>query len=203
MEALYSGAFAAAGWHAEDWLLVKSPRWDSVGEWVQEADHIRNRVPADVTPEQMLGERAGETYTSMLYKEPQTSLRVCAEMSFDERMAPLIVLAAEPELGADGRREYREHIEIVLFDEGINIWHHKWSVERGPHWRRAAWASFAVDAGRRYALEVERVEMALTVRCGECVFGVEIALPEQLYTGITGCEGNNRFYEFVLFARED
>lgn len=202
MQTLYSCAFSPESWRVEDWFVVKSPRWDFDGEWVQEADHIRNRVPADATPQQMLGERAGETYASMLYKEPQTALCVRAKMSFDERMAPLVVLAAEPVFNAAGHREYREHIEVVLFDEGVNIWHHYWSKERGPHWRRAAWLRFAVGANRRYALEVERCGSTLTVRCDGRVFGVEIALPESLYVGVTGCEGTNRFYEFGLFARE-
>ncbi len=202
MQERFGCTFSPASWRAEDWLSVQSARWDFDGEWKQETDHIRNRVPADATPQQMLAERAGETYASMLYKEPQSAFCVRAETSFDERMAPLVVLAAEPQFNAAGHREYREHVEVVLFDEGINIWHHYWSEERGPYWRRAAWMRFAVAANRRYTLEVERRGAALTVCCDGRVFGVEMTLPDSLYAGITGCEGTNRFYEFVLFARE-
>ncbi len=169
-----------------------------------ESDHIRNRVPADASPAQMQGARAGETYASMLYREPvKSALRVRAEMSFDECMAPLIALAAEPALDACGRRTYREHVEVVLFNEGINVWHHRWSAERGPYWHRAAWARFAVAPHQRYALEVEREGSALVVRCQTHNIGVRLDLPQSLYAGITGCEGTNRFYSFDLVAGEE
>lgn len=199
----YSCLFAAGAWNPEDWLPVMSPRWPCQGAWLDEPDHIRNRVPADASLAQMQGARAGETYASMLYREPvEGALQVRAEMSFDECMAPLIVLAAEPAPEAGGRRAYREHVEVVLFDQGINVWHHHWSAERGPYWHRAAWARFAVAPHQRYALEVERAGPALAVRCGPHHFGVRLDLPERLYAGITGCEGTNRFYSFDLTAGE-
>lgn len=199
----YSCLFAAGAWNPEDWLPVSSPRWSHEGTWLAEPDHIRNQVPADATPAEMQGPRAGETYASMLYREPvECALRVRAEMAFDQCMAPLIVLATEPVLEACGRRVYREHVEVVLFNEGINIWHHRWSAQRGPYWHRAAWARFAVDAHTRYVVEVEREGPALAVHCGMHSVGVRLDLPERLYAGITGCEGTNRFYAFDLMAGE-
>jgi hypothetical protein len=199
----YACSFAAGQWQATDWLLVKSPRWAWEGAWLQESDHIRNRVPVDASLSELQGARCGETYVSMLYRLPQTALRVRAEMSFDQRMAPLVVLAPEPVQNAAGQLEYREHIEVVLFDEGINVWHHQWSAERGPYWNRAAWARFRAAVGRRYVLEVERAGAQLVVRCAGHAFGVALALPDRLYAGVTGCEGINRFYHFALWSEEE
>ena len=79
--------------------MVRSPRWDYDGEWIQKQDHIRNRVPEHWKPEKMVegGLGAGETYTSMLYCKPLgDDFTITARMSFDHRMAPLVVFAAEP-----------------------------------------------------------------------------------------------------------
>ena len=197
----YACSFAAGQWCAEDWLPVRSPRWHWEGAWLQEADHIRNKVPLDATPAALRGERAGETYASMLHRNSaQSSLRVRAELAFDECMAPLITLAAEPVQEGERGRVYREHVEVVLFDQGVNVWDHRWAAERGPYWSRVAWARFSTASGRRYVLEVERAGPDLTVRCADHVLGVRLALPETLYAGITGCEGTNRFYHFAMWA---
>ena len=197
----YACSFAAGQWCAEDWLPVRSPRWHWEGAWLQEADHIRNKVPLDATPAALQGERASETYASMLHRNSaQSSLRVRAELAFDECMAPLITLAAEPVQEGERGHVYREHVEVVLFDQGINVWHHRWAAERGPYWSRVAWARFSTASGRRYVLEVERAGPDLTVRCADHVLGVRLALPETLYAGITGCEGTNRFYHFAMWA---
>lgn len=200
-EATYACSFATGQWNAEDWLPVRSPRWTFEGTWLQEADHIRNSVPPDASPAALQGERAGETYASMLHRHSvKSSLRVRAELSFDECMAPLITLAAEPAEESGGACVYREHVEVVLFNQGINVWHHRWTAERGPYWHRAAWSRFSAAAGRRYVLEVERVGSDLTVRCAGSVLGVRLVLPETLYAGITGCEGTNRFYHFAMWS---
>ena len=134
----------------------------------------------------------------MLYREPLAAFCARVEMAFAERMAPLVVLADEPGRDQAGRREYRGHVEVVLFDRGINVWHHFWNRDRGPHWKKAAHLAFPAEAGRRYALEVERQGPALQVRLDQRVLEVGLALPERLYAGITGCEGRNRFYSFSL-----
>ena len=86
-EATYACSFATGQWNAEDWLSVRSPRWTFEGTWLQEADHIRNSVPLDASPAALQGERAGETYASMLHRHSvKSSLRVRAELSFDECM---------------------------------------------------------------------------------------------------------------------
>lgn len=195
---IYRCTFAKDKWNPADWLTVKSPRWPHVGAWVQRDDCIENRVPAGASLEEMIGSRAGETYASMLYREPLAAFCVRAEMAFAQRMAPLIVLAAEPGRDQAGRREYREHVEVVLFDRGINVWHHFWSRDKGPHWKKAAHLDFAAEAGRRYALEVARQDATLQVYLDQRVLKVDLALPKRLYAGITGCEGLNRFYNFSL-----
>lgn len=187
--------FTPGCWKQEEWVLVKSPRFDHFGKWVQQEDCIRNEVPAGVSPDDLLGKRAGETYTSMVYAKPFTGdLRVTAELSFAHRMAPLVVLA--PSLGKDaaGRPEYREHFEICVYDEGVNVWHHTFADGK-PSWKKAAFTRFPLKPNTHYTLDVELKGKQMSVAIDGHAFGyIEEALPKTVYAGITGCEGVNAFY---------
>ena len=197
---IFACRFAAGAWDPEEWWLVRSPRWDREGEWVQERDHLRNRVPDRWSPEEMTeGEPgAGETYVSMVYRRPLTrDFQVAARMSFDHRMAPLIVLAAEP-ARVESYREYRDHCEVVLYDEGVNVWTHGFS-NQGPHWTLTASWRFPLAPMVEHQLKVNRVGPQLNLLVDNETFGCRAAaLPETLYAGITACEGVNRFFDFSL-----
>ncbi len=194
-------SFRPGGWRPADWLLVKSPRWSHVGEWRQEADHLANAVPADATDEAMLGPRAPETYSSMLWRTRLAgNFTVASTMSFDYRMAPLIVLTSAPGATADGQAEYREHWEVVLYDEGINVWHHEYKAGK-PVWHLAAMTRHAFKPGVKYDLKVTLTRQAqgtmIDIACGDARLAyMEHDLPRTLLVGLTGCEGVNRFYDF-------
>ena len=196
--------FAAGAWDPAEWWPVRSPRWDCEGEWVQEHDHLRNHVPDRWSPEEMIegGPGAGETYASMVYRRPLAGeFQVAARMSFDHRMAPLIVLAAETAT-AGGFREYRDHWEVVLFDEGVNLWMHGFS-DQGPHWALMAYWRFPLAPKIKYQLQVHRTGNQLNLRVDNQAFGCHLAaLPEPLYAGITACEGVNRFFDFKITEGE-
>jgi len=200
-ETVTSLAFDKAGWDASKWILVKSPRWDHFGTWVQETGHIRNTVPEGVSAEELLSKRAKETYSSMVYHDKVSGqVTIRATMAFDHRMAPLIVLA--PELGKDARErpEYREHFEVVLFDEGVNVWHHTYRNGK-PSWHKAAYARFPLKPNTPYTLLVRKTDRALHIEVDGHVFGyLDDSLPDTFYAGITGCEGVNRFYDFSLIT---
>jgi hypothetical protein len=199
----YARRFSQGGWREADWILVKSPRWDRLGEWVQEPDAIRNQTPEGATDAELLGKHAPETYTSMvLAKAFEGNLTVRTTLAFEDQMAPLIVLA--PELGKDatGRPEYREHFEIVAYDKGINVWHHTWADGK-PAWKKAAYWRFDLAPKTRHALEVQVNHssrgpmMVITLDNHEMGY-LDPALPTRCHVGITGCEGVNRFYDFSV-----
>jgi hypothetical protein len=199
----YSCRFVAGQWQAADWTLVKSPRWDRLGEWVQEADGICNQTPPAATPADLLGKSAPEAYSSMVVSRPfEGNLTVRTTFAFDDQMAPLIVLA--PELGKDAkeRPEYREHFEIVAYDKGVNVWHHTW-VEGKPAWKKAAYWNFELKPKTRTVLEVQVNHSShgpmMIVRLDDREMGyLDASLPTKCYVGITGCEGVNHFYDFSV-----
>ena len=132
-------------------------------------------------------------------RPPLADLLVRTQTSFDFRMAPLVVLTGP--LGEDrhGNPEYREHIEVVMYDLGVNVWHHTW-VDEGPAWYRAGWCDFPLAPGVPHLLEVEKAGAQLTVRVNDHRFGCHLdGFDADVRAGITACEGVNRFYDFEIF----
>lgn len=194
-----SWRFTPDGWKPEEWIRVKSPRFDHFGSWVQQSDHIQNEVPAGVSPDDLQSKRASETYTSMVFAKPFSGdLRITACLAFAYRMAPLVVLA--PALGKDaaGRPEYREHFEICVFNEGVNVWRHTFADGK-PSWKKAAFARFPLLPNTRYVLGVEIKGKQMSVTIDGHTFGyTDESLPGTAYVGVTGCEGVNRFYDLTV-----
>ena len=121
----YQCSFARGAWNPGDWLIIKEPRFAKAGEWIQEDNCIRNRVPDDASKADLLdtGKRANETFTTMILKgRMYGDVEIRSKMSFEDRMAPLIVLRAGLGLNADGVAENLDMYNAVIFDEGIRIW---------------------------------------------------------------------------------
>ncbi|MFA6929417.1 MAG: hypothetical protein WCT05_03750 [Lentisphaeria bacterium] len=201
----FTCAFTPGAWQMEDWIQVKSPRWDYWGSWQQEDDHIRNLVPVDASEQEMLGKRAGETYTSMLWRQKIAGSKkvvIQAELSFDDQMAPLLVIA--PDYGKDGtgRPEYREHWEIVIYDKGLNVWHHQYADGK-PSWYKAAALKTNFSPKEKLLLVLSinfsgRVPQLEISSGGQTFSYAELQLPNTFYVGLTACEGVNRFYNFSV-----
>ena len=194
-------SFGRGQWDPTEWTLVKTPRWDHFGGWVQRDTHIENQTPQGASPEATLGPRRSQTYTSMvLNRKFSGDVTVSSTMEFAHRMAPMIVVASD--LGADavGRAEHREHYEIVIYDEGVNVWRHSFRDGK-PSWVKAADAQFELTPNVKHRLEVSIARSAEGKRMLVSVAGHELeyvddSLPDEFYVGITGCEGVNRFYDF-------
>ena len=200
----FSCFFKPDGWSQQDWLPVKTPRWDELGGWQQNGDHLQNRIPEGMTDEQLVS--CHEAYVSMLWKEPiEGNAVISSTMSFDDRYAPAIVLSGElasRETASGAMAEYREHWEIVLYADGLNVWHHEF-IDGKPCWRLAAWLKHPFAARGRHRLSA-KVEFGakgpmLTVTCDDQTFGCLIpSFPKTYRAGIMACEGLNRFYDFQV-----
>jgi hypothetical protein len=123
-------------------------------------------------------------------------------MSFDYRMAPSIVIAEKPGVSAEGYPEFRTHYEIVLFDQGINVWRH-WFKDGKQVWKKVAHLPAKFYPNVKYEMDVEIKFTArgpvMEISVGEREFSfVDTLLPREYYAGIVACEGVNRFYEFEI-----
>lgn len=200
MSEKYYTSFAKDQWDPEEWLIVRSPRWEEISRWIQKDDCIANFVPDDLKPEdmQMGRDRTGESYISMLLKRPVTgSARFSTTCAFHSRMAPLIVLSRELS------PVHHEHLEIVLYDRGVNLWHHFYHDGK-PSWKLLSFIDLDLAIGEKHTLTAEMIfthkGRFLLMGCDGRTFGCRIAddWPETYYAGFTGCEGKNCFYDFTL-----
>ena len=199
MEKYYT-TFAVNQWDPEEWLPVRSPRWQEMSHWLQQEECITNYVPEDLEPEdmQMGRDRTGETYISMLLKRPVTgSAQFSATCAFHSRMAPLIVFSRELD------SVHREHLEVVLYDRGVNLWHHFYN-NGTPSWKLLAFMDLDLPVGEKHLLTAEMIFTPrgkfLIMGCNGSTSGCRIAddWPETYYAGFTGCEGRNSFYDFSI-----
>ncbi len=192
-------SFAEGKWNAGDWQFCRSPRWEACSSWRQESDCIANEFAADLDPSetQMGRERTGETYLSMLWRQPlYGSCRVETTCSFEERMAPLIVFSKELV------SVHREHLEVVLYDKGINLWHHFFNDGK-PSWKLIAFGDYDLPPDTRHHLVAE---IRATSRGKFLYMGIDkpdfgCRIPDdwdEYFTGFTACEGHNRFYDFAV-----
>ena len=195
-------SFARGVWNEKDFIPVDSPRFHPGGSMLQREDHIVNRTP-DAPPEELMRRRYAETYAALVYREPiRGNADIRVRLAFDYSMAPSVVVAPELGRAASGRAEFREHVEVCLFDGGINVWHHTMR-DTGPHWRKLAYLKAKFRPGTihelRLTLRRTRKGVMLNVRCGDREFGC--ALPDlgpRYYAGIIGSEGVTRFYSFSI-----
>ena len=210
----YETRFGRGEWNPKDWTFVKSPRWNYIGDWVQEDDHIRNRIPEGVGENELIADRYSYAYMSMVRNTPfETSqgLDISARMSFSYDQAPQIVLADRLGANEDGYPEYRDHYEIILWSKGINVWRHIYR-EGKPGWARVAYARFPLEAGTKYDLAV-RIEPVARSKNGPAEAGRMVVvtvdgqhsvafhapeLPDSVYVGIIGYASYNRFYHFSV-----
>ena len=193
--------FTSEGWNASDWFVTKSARFPKIGKWNQDIDHIWNAIPTDATEDEMISKRAAETHAALVWRRPIVGkFEAKCKMSFDHRMAPAIILASELNPLTDQTVEYRDHIQIVLFDQGINVWGGKWDDEKF-NWTKLAYHRFSLEPKKIYELAVARDAKSLVVRIdGQHEFGFAIETPDSVNVGIIGCEGINRFYDFSLVS---
>ena len=194
-------SFARGGWDESEWMPVKSTRWEYVHGFKQCEDHIVNES-GDWSDEDLYANHVTEVYSSLVRREPVSGkCRVASTMSFDHLMAPLIVVAPVLGTAADDKTpEFRRHHEVVLYNEGINVWHYYWKDGK-LSWYLAAYVRAPFEAKRNYELKVKvqagRFYRRMTIECGSVKFGYENPeIPASFYAGVTGCEGRNRFYDF-------
>ncbi len=173
--------FGSDSWSPSDWQFVK--RRDAAGQcaWIQRKDCIEN----------------DGDHTCMLHRDLcKGDVTVSATMAFADRMAPSILMVSKTSAGADGVRFIDEHVEITVWDQGVNIWRHH-TVNGESRWEKAAFWTFSLAKDCRHTIDVARNGKALTITIADHVFGyVEDSLPEEYHVGIAAGEGVNRFYDF-------
>jgi len=203
-------SFARGKWNSADFEYVKSWRWNFCNAFEQTDDGIVNLLAPEMSPLDVFKKRNAESYVAMLHKGTfPVGATVSSTMQWDYRMAPIIVLADTLGVSTNGVPELRNHWEVCLYDEGINVWYH--FFENGKQkWYKAA--DYLCPKDRLFKANVKHELIVKTqnynghtrmiVTCGDVTFAyVDDKLPKTFRAGIIGCEGRNWFYDFKVRAR--
>ena len=200
-------SFARGRWNPDDFEYAKSWRWPHFNRFEQADEGLVNLLAPDLTPEQVYRTCHDSSYVAMLHRRRfPIGSAVSSTMSWDYRMAPIIVLAPDVGTSADGVPEFRDHWEVCLYDKGINVWYHYFEGGR-QKWHKAADCvapndrPFKADTKHELVVKTEAYKghRRLVVTCGDVTFAyVDDNLPETFRAGIIGCEGRNWFYDFKV-----
>jgi hypothetical protein len=194
-EPLLSVSFAKDAWNPADWVLAHNPTVAHLGQWVQRDDCIENETPADPAKVSSLE----ESLTTMVYGKPFTGdCTVTATFRIGPGAAPGIVLAQDWAPDADGRPQYGEFYEAIIYARGINLWHH-FAQDGKRTYERTALYDFELKPDTPYEFSVRRKGKALEMTVDGHKAGVLIhSLPEQLFLGVEGCEGVCQVLDFKV-----
>ena len=142
---------------------------------------------------------AAVTPTDGWYESFTGDTHISVDCSFDAWGAPLIVIAEDLEKDAKGGYRYREYYEVVLYEEGVNVWRLTTDEENTVTWKKTMSVDFPVTAGDVHTLTVDIVGDTLEITADE--HKMTVALPDMFsryYIGIDACENINRFYSLAV-----
>ena len=198
--------FSQGKWDPSAWMDLRQPRWDRGTPFVQGDYYIENWSDAAWSDEEIFAKHQIDTFSCIVltnrFAAPMTFTTVTR---FEHRMAPAIVIASDIATDAQGRKALGNFYEIVLYDEGLNVWRHGHDADGKPLVEKVAYLVRRFEPKVQYPLTVtvERKETQgrkfgqMTVRCdGETLGFRDPLIPAEFYAGLIGSEGRCRFYNF-------
>jgi hypothetical protein len=206
----YETTFAKGKWNPKDWTMTKCSRFNYVGSWVQHDKFIANVVPKGATDKELQGKYAHRTYTVMtLNKKISGPCTITSTMEFDYRMAPGLIITLAPMAKIKGQQELRDHLEFILYDEGINMWHHFFENNK-QRWRKNFYitdkTSFSKKKPYTVTMKLYNTKRGpfIEVKAGKNVAGYyePLLFKGEYQIAIVACEGLNRFYDFKVTIPE-
>ena len=184
-------AFSAGKWSEDQIMTAYTFRFAETPPFIQEADHIRSGVnPAHPEGFDNISILTRDTYSA--------GVTVTAHCSFEGTGCPEILLVPEAEKCSDGAIRYGACFEIVLYENGINVWRHY--REKGEcFWHQRLGVEYPVAENAVHELKVQILKDELhiwlngqkTILRTEDVFG-------KFHLGLTACEGIARLYDWKI-----
>jgi hypothetical protein len=194
-ETLLSVSFAQGAWDPSAWVLAKNPTVPHLGKWAQRDICVGNETTADPAKKSSLN----DTLTTMVYGKPFAGdCTVAATFEIGAGAAPGIVVAQDWAPDGEGRPQYGEFYEVIIYEKGINLWHH-FARDGKRLYELSAYSTFPLKPDTRYTLRVQRKKQTLDISVDGHQIGLLIPLlPNELYLGCEGCEGVCRLYDFAV-----
>lgn len=166
-------------------------RFAETPSFSQEEDHIRSGVnPAH--PE-------GFDNVSVLTKETYTpGVTVTTHCGFEGLGCPEIILVPKAELCPDGTTRYGACFEIVLYENGINVWRH-YREDGKCFWHQRLGVEYPVAENEIHTLQLQVLKDKLVIWLNgqKNILHTE-DIPEKFHIGLTACEGIARLYDLKI-----
>lgn len=201
--------FAEGKWDRGAFFEARNDDWNRGDPIVQMPDCVMNANDPKWSDEDLFKNHQADVYSSLILTNRfRGDVTFSSKMSFDHRMAPSLVIAGEFATDAQGRKAFRDHYEIVLFEDGLNVWRHLRPNCGKSVIEKVAYTSHAFKKGTPYELKVvltrKRVYGGrLTTDVKASADGVEVgfrdeAVPDVYFIGLLGSEGRCRFYDLTV-----
>jgi len=159
--------------------------------FIQEEDCIVNGTNPEMTD--------GFDYTTIMTKKLYgAGTKIWFVSSFEEYGAPLITLTDKLARDSYGDLSYGECYEVILWENGINIWN-LYEEDGVVKPKKLMASAFNLEPGKKHELYLELMDKSIRVVVGDkdCLLRID-NLPERVYIGITGCENINRLYNVKI-----
>ena len=183
--------FAAGQWDESRLCYAYSRRFTETPRFLQEDTCIRNAKNEEF--------RQGFDNVALLTPEPMApGVTISTRCSFEHFGAPLILLAQAPEKDDNGALWIESYIEVVLYENGINVW--EMYPDNGQvRWKKLMSVEFAVAAGEIHDLSVtvDADRLHITAQGHKMSLYMPHMYPS-FHAGICACEGVNRFYDLII-----
>lgn len=187
--------FSEGLWNPDEWRYVTTALHPEVTPFLQDACSISNTYYDE--------EENKPQYISMLYKDELCdNFTVSTKCSFKSYGAPIIVISDEPDVMENGTLRYGLHIEVVLYQNGINLWY---IDGKNNTIEQIVREEFPVEANciRKMTVNVDLDKNWIIVKLdGEkgrhIIPWSKLSQFNKFYAGITACEGIDSFYDFEV-----
>ena len=201
--------FAAGKWDRGAFFEARNDDWNRGDPIVQMPDCVMNANDPKWTDEDLFKNHQADVYSSLILTNRfRGDITFSSKMSFDHRMAPSLVIAGEFATDAEGRKAFRDIYEIVLFEDGLNVWRHRRPNGGKSEIEKVAYTSHVFKKRTPYVLTVELKRKKayggrLTTDVKVSADGAEVGfrdetVPAVYSVGLLGSEGRCRFYDFTV-----
>lgn len=117
--------------------------------------------------------------------------------AFEGRGCPEIIFVEDLKKPTDGTFRYGPCFEVVLYKDGLNVWHH--FLEDGSRWNKRLGLRFPVAENDKHTLRVRVADKMLLIHMDDQDILLRVEdLPEKFHVGLTACEGIVRLYEMTI-----
>ena len=201
--------FAEGKWDRGEFFEARNDDWNRGSPIVQMPDCVMNANDPGWTDEDLFKNHQSDVYSSLILTNRfRGDITFSSKMSFDHRMAPSLVIAGEFATDAQGRKAFRDIYEIVLFEDGLNVWRHRRPNGGKSEIEKVAYTAHVFKKKTPYVLTVVlerkkayggRHTTDVRVSSDEAEVGFRDETVPAVYSiGLLGSEGRCRFYDLTV-----